>query len=89
MKYRLVKIDHVRNNWYVVFCQVEGDRKDEHTVPNVLGWYYYPHNGLAGELTDRQAFRRLRDCMARAHRKEIADLTESYDKLMELKVKPT
>lgn len=82
MKYSTVIIRPKAFNepgWDVYFEDLIGDRKDEATRPNALGFYHYPTY-----LGRKAAFEALRDCMCRRHEQDIKALTLSLRSLKDL-----
>lgn len=79
MKYRVLKIENYHNSWKYSSYVDKEDRKETITIPNVLGFYYYPEN-----LDEEIGFQELKWSMIDIHQKEIDRLQLSLDKLKEL-----
>lgn len=76
MIYRQVRIDVLGKKWVVSVKELPMDREDVVTVPNAMGWYNYPET-----MSDPVAFRKLKLCMVRRHKRQIADLQKSLGAL--------
>jgi len=82
MKYKTAQIYREyfpKRHWKYSITELPGDYQREKRVPMALGFYHYPTS-----MDDRRAFEKLKDCMVKRHRKEIALLQKSLDKLIEL-----
>lgn len=81
MKYKCMTIDVENGEWRCRLRNIPGDRICRHTIPSANGYYYYDQNSSS---TD--AFKKLKSCMVRAHRKRISELQDSLHKLMLVKL---
>ena len=81
MQYKTVRINVLlpQRVWRYSISTLPGNFEREKRIPMALGFYHYP-----ASMDDRRAFEKLKDCMVKRHRKEIALLQKSLDKLIEL-----
>jgi hypothetical protein len=82
MRYGSVRIRPDRERWTAFVEEVHVDRFSTKTVPNALGFYYYPYT-----VSKEKAFDRLKRCMIKRHRKEIVRLQRSLAALEKLSLK--
>lgn len=82
MKFKTVRIEPNNRDgcWSFSILSVYGDRENEHTIPNNLGFYHYPET-----IKDSDAFHLLKDSMIAAHQAEIDRMQKSLDMLKGLK----
>ena len=81
MQYNLIKIEPKKDEWTVSISAVDGDREIADTLPNPLGYYYFPVS-----MSKEVAFETLRERMNKAHMEKIANLQMSLRKLQKLKI---
>ena len=74
MRYRVLNINKYHNGWKYYSYVDKEDRKEVPTVPNVLGFYYYPEN-----LDEEIGFQELKQSMIDIHQKEIDRLLRPAD----------
>ena len=80
--YKIIKIKPVGSNWEVSILPYTKD--PEHSnLPHPAGFYIYN----AKRITDKTAFFRLRDVMARKHQARLVEISMSCMKLLNLKCK--
>jgi hypothetical protein len=79
MEYKLVEILVVKDNWETRVTKIDGDRVMRQTEPSGMGWYYYP-----SDMSDREAFEKLKAHMLMEHNDRIGRLQMSADKLCTL-----
>lgn len=80
MIYKTIQFSQREGNWVFNFRTNNGEREETETTPNANGWYHFP-----ATMTEKEAFKKLRSCMVRAHKKEIKRIEESLAKLQALK----
>lgn len=79
MKYKLIEIKPSDRKWVVRLSSVEGDREETQTVPNAMGYYYFPE-----EMSEVSAFAELKSVMIESHEEEIKKLQDSLLSLKRL-----
>ena len=83
MKFSTVRIrpNVNQDGWEYHFEDHEGDRKNEKTDPNSLGFYHYPQR-----IGKKKAFEKLRAHLVAKHEETIAALTKSLNSLKKLRM---
>ncbi len=84
MLYSIVHIkpsEYKKIGWEVKFENLKGDRVDEDSKPNGLGFFHYPRR----KMLKKEAFQILKDYLVERHIKEIAALSKSLEALNKLK----
>lgn len=81
MKYKTIEIRPIEGQWVALRGNIGGERAEEKTAPNHLGFYHYPVT-----ISDAEAFADLKAVLVERHQAEIDQLQNSLDKLKELEL---
>lgn len=66
--------------WSWGILRDDQDRYPQKTVPNRMGFYHYPKT-----MKDKEAFKKLKTVLIKAHEEQLSQLTRSLNELKKLK----
>lgn len=78
MKYKTIEIkpSYTTREWQVFFREDDIDRRGGKTYPHPIGFYHFPET-----ISLNKAFLKLKECMVKRHKDEIAKLEKSLKEL--------
>lgn len=79
MKYNLIRIDNISDNWIASYRPCEQERVAKKTFPSPLGYFYAPYS-----LPLESALEELKSCMITSHLDKIDRLKKSVEALQKV-----